>query len=205
MHTTALHTTLLPCPLSSSAEILFHHLSSLGPNLISAQSMYGSILLLATHTDRQTYSWVDLGLMALVYLGCFINAHAQASAGGWDGYWMKGQGVVLREWPLDFLDSPGAWPWLPNTETGIPSVTRHWANKGRHSIDIEKYSRRIRRDESDPLCLSSAWYEGEIQTRWGKREKEHGRAQSWMFPVSQVSLSKLQEANFCFKAKTQSE
>lgn len=63
----------------------------------------------------------------------------------------------------DPLDSCLAWSLTlaTNTGTDIPAVTQHWANKDRHSTDIEKYSRRIIGDESDPLCLSLAWYAGE--------------------------------------------
>lgn len=123
-------------------------------------NLWKYFLLLPTHTIRQTNSWGNF-VTALVYLGCFINAHTRLLCRGlrWG---LDGRVGVwgLHEWPpwLSCL----AWsPTLAtNTETGIPAVTQHWANKGRHSIDIEKYSWRISRDESDPFCLISAWYAG---------------------------------------------
>lgn len=97
--------------------------------------------------------------------------------------------------PLDFLDSPPSPALATNTETGIPAVTQHWTNKGRHSSDIEKYSRGISRDESDPLCLSSAWYAGEKADKVRWKRKECTEDLEFLFPD-------LEEANFCFKGKT---
>lgn len=51
--------------------------------------------------------------MALVYLGCFINAHTWASLPGVRmGIGWESLGGCCMSDPLDFLDSPGAQPWL---------------------------------------------------------------------------------------------
>lgn len=83
---------------------------------------------------------------------------------GWSKCWIRwlfwkmcaclqwgGLRVVVAGWPS----------WLPRfarsaaptaySEPGIPAVTQHRANKGRHSTDIEKYSTRISGDDPDPL------------------------------------------------------
>lgn len=66
-----------------------------------------------------------------------------------------------------------AWTVLPRLElnlvadrlTHIPTVRQHWANKDWHSIDIEKYSGRIRKDTILFLRLISS-QDTEMDANW---------------------------------------
>lgn len=162
---------------------------------VTGTRIHGNILLLATHTyqNKAILWWLQLMCAALWMpkprLLCWWL--------GW-GLDKKVSGGVCMSDPLDSLASPWAQPWILTQRLAFFSVTQHWANKGRHSSDIEKYSRRISRDESDPFCLSSAWYAGGNTNKVKKEGEKWWKDLGWNFSLETgTSIWNFKDAKFC--------